>query len=279
MLLNLKTEDPLKELETTLFNRCFRYGDGIFETIKISFGKVVHEEQHLSRMLDGLSVLGMEIPSELKIGFLQNSCDLLLKDGDSSAGTMRVYLCRDGEGSYLPDSDEVQIFGNFTAGKSDLFDLNAKGLKLGIYRDIALHYNKLSALKTCNALPYVLAARFARHRNFDEVLLLDAEGFVAEASSHNVITYRKGELYAPSIYQGGVEGVMLNRITEVSNALNIHLHRTYLTIGDIEEAESVFLTNATSGVKWVSNFKNSSYESSIGQSLIDKLNENLSPVI
>lgn len=280
MLVNLRTEALIDTAENQVLNRSFRYGDGIFETIKISFGALVHEALHLSRILEGMSVLQLQLDFMVaNEQFLSNIYNKLVAEGAGPSGTLRIYVFRGGGGRYLPEANTAEIYAQFTASESTLFQLPNEGLKLGTYKDISLHYSKTSKLKTCNAIPYTLAALFAQSKGFDEVLLLDREGFVAECISSNLILWRKGELRTPSLYQGGVEGVMMRRIESLSKDMNIDMHRSYLTLKDVEEADAIFLSNAINGIKWVSQFNSNTYGPGNGQDIVDKLNEHLQPLV
>lgn len=276
MILNLRTDHFTETNEDEALNRCFRFGDGIFETIKISYGKLVNEDLHLSRILEGMSILQLQLNfMPANEHFLRNIYSKFLDRGASQNGILRIYVFRGGGGRYLPNSNAAEIFAQFESGTASDFHLPTQGLTLGIYRDIALHYSKISKLKTCNAIPYTLAALFAEANEFNDVLLLDREGFVAECISSNIVLQKDEKFWAPSVYQGGVEGVMLRRVEAMAVEMNITLERSYLTIGDVEEADAVLLTNAVRGIQWVGQFKSKMYGKGFAQKLVDALNDSL----
>jgi branched-subunit amino acid aminotransferase/4-amino-4-deoxychorismate lyase len=79
---------------------------------------------------------------------------------------------------------------------------------VGIYEAIAKPMNVLSALKSSNALLYVLASNFAKENSFDDVVLLNAAGRVCEATSSNLFVIKDEKIFTPSVTEGCVEGVL-----------------------------------------------------------------------
>ncbi len=60
-------------------NRSFRYGDGLFETLKVSQGKIQLSHYHFERLFSGMQILNFEIPRYFTAEYLQNKIELLCK--------------------------------------------------------------------------------------------------------------------------------------------------------------------------------------------------------
>jgi Branched-chain amino acid aminotransferase/4-amino-4-deoxychorismate lyase len=118
----------------------------------------------------------------------------------------------------------------------------------------------LSNLKTCNALPYVLAARFRKKQSYDEVLLLNQYGRIAEATAWNVFCRKANQLYTPPLSEGPLDGVMRRVMMELAPRLNWEVIEQPLSPDFLAEAESIYLTNSVKGVHWVKKFGNRTYE-------------------
>ncbi len=252
-------------------NRGFRYGDGLFETIKVAYGQIVNGAAHVSRLNRSCLRIGLGFEPAFTLESLRQIYDRF-ENQVSVHGKLRLWCFRAGEGNYGPESSEPIIWAAFYPAEKGKFELQEQGLRLGIYRDVPLSYTKLSGLKTMGALPYVLAARFAQKEGFDEAVLLDREGFVAEGISSNICLLINGELMAASLYQGGVDGCMMRRIEEVAGSLSIHFYRSYISIKDLEDCDAIYLTNAIQGIQWVHQFKDKTYNSGIASKLIAALN-------
>ena len=87
-------------------NRAFRYGDGLFETIRLINGKPVFVRNHVQRIKEGLKYLGINIPESLVNGKLEHDLlDLAKKNGIEKGGSARLTIWRDSSGKFMPVSD------------------------------------------------------------------------------------------------------------------------------------------------------------------------------
>ena len=99
-----------EEMKLTYDNRAFKYGDSIFETIKIKNGRVVFWEEHYFRLMASMRMLRMEIPLSFTLEFLQEEILKTTKEFENQ-GLLRVRLSvfrKDG-GFYTPETNEVDF--------------------------------------------------------------------------------------------------------------------------------------------------------------------------
>lgn len=93
----------------------------------------------------------------------------------------------------------------------------------------------------------IVATNEAVQRGYDEAILLDSEGFLAQASSNNVFIEKKGKLYTPSL--GHVfEGITRKVVIDIAQHLGIEIVEKQLTVEDLLAAESAFLTGTATGI-------------------------------
>ena len=91
-------------------NRGLRYGDGLFETIKMIKGKLLFEDDHFARLWKGLKVLGFEIPKHLTVDFLQKEIIALAhKNGHENASRIRLNIVR-GDGGLYDAKNHVPLY-------------------------------------------------------------------------------------------------------------------------------------------------------------------------
>ena len=102
------------------------------------------------------------------------------------------------------------------------------------------------SLKCRSRMHYYLADRQARAvYSQARALLLDAQGFVTEASSANVLIYRAGEgLISPPAAKI-LRGISLSAAVELARRLGIPTHQRDLTAGDVASADEVLLTSTS----------------------------------
>ena len=253
--------------------RIVRYGDGLFETIRMFEGQLPFFEMHVDRLLDGLEKLGFAIPEFYSIPFFLLEIRKLV--GFSANARIRLQVYRSTDGFYLPDTDEPAFLMISDPLETGQFQLNEQGWKLGIVPDIQLPTDYLANLKTSNALPYILAAKCAQTQQLDDVLLLNDKGRIAEASSSNIFIYRDGQLHTPALTEGCIAGVMRRNIIRLAQQLGIPVNESQLAEPAIESAEEVFLTNSIQGIRWVKQFKNATFVSTLANELTAILNQSI----
>jgi aminodeoxychorismate lyase len=248
-------------------NRSFRYGDGLFETMRAVNGKVPLFAWHFDRLLRGMKALKIKTPSYLNPHYLKNEVAKTLDKMPSAR--VRLAVWREEGGAYTPTNLNPDFLIETSILPDKTFTINDLGISIGVYSDFRLHQTPVSAFKTANALPYVLAGIYARENSFDDVLLLDTEGSVAETIASNIFILNDKKLLTPPLSTGCVGGVMRTFVIKLAHEKSIELEEKKLSINDIENADEIFLTNALTGIKWVEKFNDSEFKNDF----IFKLND------
>ena len=152
----------------TAANRAFRYGDAVFETIRLMQGEILFFEKHLNRLSRSMELLGMNSNDDLTFHNLYLSIRHLdqvncLKGN----GRIRLEVFRNDGGLYTPQSNDVSYIIETSSVTNKEYQLNENGLKIEIYTDIKKPVSRLSNLKSSNALYYVMAGL---HKNISLAL-------------------------------------------------------------------------------------------------------------
>ena len=254
-------------------NRGFRYGDAIFETIRIVNGNICFLNKHIHRLLEGMRMLKMNIPENFNTDFFQVEISkLILNNSINSGGRVRITIYRDASGYYTPDSNEVAfVIEGFSIPENN-YSLNKDGLTIDLYEDEKIIINKLAAIKTNNCLTHVMAGIYKKEKGLDECVMLNELGSIAECISSNLFVGFNGVLYTPSINQGIIPGIMRSVIMELAKENRIEVQETTLNPQVLVRADEVFLTNSINGIKWVGAYRSKRYFSKTSRRLIDLLN-------
>lgn len=240
-------------------NRAFRYGDGIFESIRFANGIPLWMQYHWERLTRSLKVLQISIPESWDEGFFSNQIILLCQKNQFVNARIRLNIFRQDGGFYKPEVNDGSFLIEASPIQHPQYQLNEKGVLLETYTQITKSRNILSALKTNNALPNVMAANYAKSKNADDAILLNDSGNIAEATSSNIFIVKNGKYYTPSIEEACVDGVMRRVIMEMAAIHQIQMYDCALSLNDLLDADEIFLTNAICGMKWVLGFKNKRY--------------------
>ena len=235
-----------------MIERAFVYGDLLFETIKVKNGEICFADKHFNRLTQGTKLLHLDTASLNYAVFKQQIIKKL--EGKKNA-RIRFVLYRDSDGFYTPISNDIKW-------DIELFELPEENKiceRLGIFTDYKKTCNKISNIKSGNALIYVLAGLYAKQNQLDDCLILNEYGRIAEAISSNIFIVKGGTLYTPILLEGCVEGVMKQVIIEKAKLHGISVEEIALTQNQILDADEVFLTNAINGIVPVHNFQSKTF--------------------
>ena len=253
-------------------NRAFLYGDGLFESVKIINGKVFNLEAHLNRLFAGALLMNLKIVAS-KNDFRNDIERLLIKNKVTKGGSLKILLFRDEGGKYLPNNKQTSCLIISKFSDKILFTLNKKGVELGLYKTQLKPINKLSNYKTMSALQSVMCSLDANQKGKDDCLMFNTENRIIESANSNIFYVKNNIILTPQLRGGCVDGTMRNCILSLKD-LDYKIVENDVKIGDILEAEEVFLTNAIQGVRWVSHIKEQQFtEQKVAKLLTNKINQ------
>ena len=232
--------DILPEAEFSLppTNRAFQYGDGLFETIRYEAGQVWFWPDHYNRLINGMAALYLNVPEQFGQDNLGQAILELIDRNKLSNGSVRIKLqvWRQPGGLYTPTTHAANWL--LTARPGQPFALTDKP-RLGIFRDVRLSPSRVSAFKTLNALPYVMAGIYRQQHAFDEVVLLDTNGHLAECVASSLFWLKGRQLFTSSLQSGCINGIIRQQL------LRTHSVEEGLFLPDVlETADAVFCANA-----------------------------------
>ncbi len=261
-------------LDTT--NRAFRYGDALFESIRIINGKPVFLEGHISRLFEGMQVLGINRPIEYSIDYFKSFLfELIKKQEITEGGRARITVLRNGDGYFTPNDNTPSFTVEVQPHIHNFYTLNEDGLSLDIFADIKKPVNKLSIYKTASSLLYVMAGIYARNNKIDESLIVNDKGNIIEASNANLFIVSNGVLYTPTLADGCLAGVMRMQVINMALDHKIKVYECSLTPQNLLVADEVFITNVVRGLQWVGSYRQKRYYNKITRDLVEKLNRSL----
>ncbi len=261
----------------SLSNRSFRYGDGLFESVRIANHRPQFLKEHLQRLHAGMKVLKMQPNPLLNQQFLEASItELAQKNNLGAGGRVRLTIYRNDGGLYTPDNNEVSYFIETDKLDETNYVLNPKGLTIDLYSEFKKQQHVLSNIKSANSLLYVMASINKKQLGLDECLLLNDKHYIIEGISSNIFAVKNGVLYTPPVADGCVDGVMRKKIIEIAQANRIAVYEISIMQNVLLGADELFLTNAINGIRWIVAYKQKRYFNNTSKKLIDKLNELIS---
>ncbi|WP_131538932.1 aminotransferase class IV [Pedobacter nototheniae] len=257
----------------TASNRGFKFGDGLFESMRMINNKLQFADLHADRLIAGMKALKMDGHALMDDYFLrQKTSDLSKKNKWNGNVRFRMSVYRAGAGVYTPEVNKAGYVLEGIPLKSNLYDINTKGLIIDVFDEMTKPVNKLSNFKTSNALLYVMAGIYKTNNRLDEAMILNQHGFLCESISANVFVVYNKQIYTPALTEGCVGGVMRTAVMQIAKMNNIPLIEAQINPEILKEAEEVFITNATQGIQWVMGYGRKRYFNEFSKFLVEKLN-------
>jgi branched-chain amino acid aminotransferase len=237
----------------TADSRALRYGDGLFETIKLINNRLLLASAHFDRLFHGLSLLHFEIPKHFTRDYITASIlQLCQKNKTEKAARVRLSVLRGNGGPYDPENMQPQLLIQCWPLPEHLLQLNQNGLHIGIYSGARKTCDAFANLKSNNYLPYLLSAQFAKQHQLNDAVLLNVFDRICDASIANIAWIKNGTIFTPPLSEGCVAGVMRRYLLEeCENITGIKFLEQTGTANDLEQADELFLTNAISGIRRV----------------------------
>lgn len=221
-------------------DRGFRYGDGLFETIRIKNGTPYQWDFHMARLTAGLKAIRIQQPAES----LKSLCDTLLAANGVIDGLLRIQITRGiGGRGYLPDRNTTPTMVIETL---PLPTPPAEPVSLWLSS-----YEKTSskALPIEHKLAHGLGSTLARmeaedHGCFD-ALQLNAKGEICETSSGNIFWLKDGIWHTPALSCGVLNG---STRAAVLRLLDDNAQECAATLNALHTADAVFICNTAWGI-------------------------------
>jgi len=258
----------------TANNRSFRYGDALFETIRITNYNPQFLKEHLIRLHAGMDILKMEMNPLLNSTYLEHAIlELAQKNNITSDGRARLTVYRNEGGLYAPSDNKVSFLIEVDSLDEIGYTLNSKGYTVDLFTEFKKAQNNLSSIKYANSAIYVMAGIHKVQQQLDECLLLNDKHHIIEGISSNIFAVKNGVLYTPPVADGCVNGVMRKKIIEIAQANKIAVYEISVMQNVLLGADELFLTNTINGIRWVVAYKQKRYFNDTSKKLTEKLNE------
>ena len=183
----LLSDDPV----ITTNNRSFRYGDALFETIRIANYNPQFLKEHLQRLFIGMKVLKMEMNPLFNETYIEHAIlELAQKNNIISDGRARFTVYRNEGGFYAPNDNKVSFVLEVYPIEEKNFMLNSKGYTVDLFTEFKKAQNALSSIKSANSAIYVMAGINKIQQQLDECLLLNDKHHIIEAISSNIFAVK-----------------------------------------------------------------------------------------
>ncbi|MCB2156597.1 aminotransferase class IV [bacterium] len=234
----------LEEAHISPTDAGFMHGHGVFETMRAEEGILLHAADHFARLARGARVL--EIPFHFAPEELLALCQQVLDANGLEEARLRLTLTAGPlRGQPIASREgEPTLAITATALDDSLDDTRDRGWRAVTVPIPRNHRSPLATIKSTNYLDSILAKRMARQAGFDEAILLNTAGLLAEGSMTNLFVVRGERVLTPPISDGALPGIQRSRIAGLAGACGFDFAEESLTADALVSADEAFLTNA-----------------------------------
>jgi 4-amino-4-deoxychorismate lyase len=226
-------------------DRGLAYGDGLFETMAAEGGELRHFELHMARLAEGCGRLEIPMPA---IDVIREECGRVL-EGLGTATVKLIVTRGAGPRGYAPPAEPSVSRIVMSASSHSHESETYRPIIVQICRTRLALNEQFAGIKHLNRLEQVMASAELRGSGLDEGLMLAMDGRLVCATAANLFLVRSGRLHTSVIRDCGVAGVMRQVVLQAAESLGIPYEIRDLELGDLADADEVFLTNAVRGIR------------------------------
>ncbi len=227
---------PQKTLES--FSPGKLRGRGVFETMLAQEGKIYALDEHLQRLDRGLKVLNLTRPCAVKK--LKEYLRATLSANRLKTARLRLTVWRDqGRDRICTIALPHRPIPEFRY---------RRGMKAGLAVFERKLFPKEKRIKSIEYLPYLRAYQKAVRRGYEEMVLLNRDGFLMEGSRSNLFFISYGILYTPALACGCLKGITRQTVIGLARRMGLKVLSVKAKPQKLWEAQEAFLTNSVMGI-------------------------------
>jgi branched-chain amino acid aminotransferase len=258
-----------------LSNRGFNYGDAVFETVKISDGKISFWEDHYFRLMASMRIMRMEIPMNYTLEFFEHEIQRLQAYSKltQSSARLKIVVFRESDGYYKPEGHNVKFVMHIKAITNALYTINTEKYVVDLYKDNYVSPSLLSTLKTNNKALNILASIYASENKLNNCLLINTNKQVIEAANSNLFLVKGNTITTPPLSNGCLRGVMRKQLIKVIRELpDYQIQEEAISPFELQKADELFLSNVIFGIQPITQYRKKTYQTLVSQKLLGILN-------
>ncbi len=274
-MINFNGQIIESEIQLSINNRGYSYGDALFETIKASYGKLLFWEDHYFRLMASMRIMRIEIPMNFTMEFLEEQIQKTLNANKQQQASSRVKLMvyRNEGGLYTPNNNTCSFIVSCQPIQEDFYLFNDDFYEVDLFKDYYISPTLLSTLKTNNKAINVVGSIYAKENNLNNCLLLNTNKHVIEALNGNVFVVKGNVIRTPPISDGCLKGVMRKQLIEIIKKIpDYQFVEESISAFELQKADEIFISNVIMGIQPVTKYRKKAFTNEVAKVLLQKLN-------
>ncbi|MBS7649718.1 branched-chain-amino-acid transaminase [Candidatus Bathyarchaeota archaeon] len=235
---------PRDEAKISVFDHGFLYGDGVFEGIRAYNGIVFKLREHIDRLYNSANAIMLDIPltkEEMGEAVLET-----LRRNNLRDSYIRLVVTR-GVGDLGLDPRKCPKPSIIIIAMPLLRLYDEEKRRKGI--SVIVSWTRRDPvdatsheIKSLNYLNSILAKIEANNAGADEAIILDAHGYICEATGENIFIVKNGKLYTPPRSSGALPGITASVVKKIASKMGCEAVERNLTVTELYNADEAFLT-------------------------------------
>ena len=237
------------DAKVSVYDHGLLYGDGVFEGIRVYYGKIFESEAHLQRLYESARTIRLTIPMSPQE--IQAAMEETVRANNFRDCYIRLIVTRGvGNLGLNPRNCErpsvIVIADHIALYPKEMYE---QGMAIITATVIRNHPNAISPrVKSLNYLNNILAKIEAVDAGVSEAIMLNGDGSVAECTGDNIFIVRRGQLQTPTTSDGILEGITRGVILRLARGQGMDCVEKTLQRHDLYIAEECFLTGSAAEV-------------------------------
>ena len=244
---------PWREAQVHVLTHTLHYGMGVFEGLRAYHAEqgtaIFRLKAHTDRLYRSAHILGMAIPFDKLT--LNTAHKAVIRENNLDSAYIRPMCFYGSEGMGLR-ADNLKVHTIIAAWDWGSY-LGDEGMEKGIRiktSSFTRHHVNITMCKAKangNYMNPMLALQEALRDGYDEALLLDVDGFVAEGSGENIFIVRDGVIYTPEL-TSALEGITRDTIFKLAQENGLVIREKRITRDEVYIADEAFFTGSAAEV-------------------------------
>jgi len=237
----------------SVFDHGLLYGDGVFEGIRFYNGRIFKFDEHINRLDESARHILLKLP--ISLDKIKKETIKTIKASNMKDGYIRLIITRGigtlGISPYKCEKAQLIIIVDvISLYPEELYKNGMEIITVPTQRNMSEAVSP--RVKSLNYLNNVLAKIEAVNAGFEEAIMLNKYGFVAECTGDNIFIVKNKTVITPPAYMGALEGITRNTVMEIATEMgkneDVFVKQRVMSRHDVFSSDECFLTGTAAEV-------------------------------
>jgi branched-chain amino acid aminotransferase len=226
------------QAKISVYDNSLLYAEGLFETFLAVNDRVIFAKEHLDRLERGAKVIGLKLPASRTQ--IETWMKRALKAYPGKIKQLRLTVTAGDSARWRGKASDPQVI--ILVGPHQL---PSKPTRLIVSPFRVDEESVFRRIKTISYAIHAAALKIAKQKKYDDAIMLNERGYVAEVSSANIFWVKKGIVYTPPVNAGCLEGTTREVMLRETRKMKLLLVEKQVTVKQLLQADEIFISSST----------------------------------